>query len=95
MRGLTIFIGDIKNCSNKEAEIKRVEKELHHIKEKFVGTKNMSGYNKKKYVWKLIYIFMLGYDVDCGHSETINLINSTKFTEKATGYIATGIIFLK
>lgn len=52
----------------------------------------MSGYDKKKYVWKLIYIYILGYDVDFGHLEALNLINASKYSEKCTGYIATGIM---
>ena len=52
----------------------------------------MSGYDKKKYVWKLIYIFILGYEVDFGHLEALNLINNAKYSEKCTGYIATGIM---
>ena len=35
-------------------------------------------YHKKKYVWKLVYIFVLGYDVDCGHMEAISLMMSAK-----------------
>ena len=35
---------------------------------------------------------ILGYDVDFGHEEALNLINAAKFTEKCTGYIATGIM---
>jgi len=52
----------------------------------------LSGYDKKKYVWKLIYMHILGYDVDFGHDESLNLINAGKFSEKCTGYIATGIM---
>ena len=54
MRGLTIFIADIKNCQNKEAEEKRVLREMAKIREKFANSKKaISGYDKKKYIWKL------------------------------------------
>lgn len=43
-------------------------------------------------MWKLIYSHILGYDVDFGHEESLNLINAPKFSEKCTGYIATGIM---
>jgi len=46
----------------------------------------------KKFVWKLIYIYILGYEVDFGHLEALNLINAAKYSEKCTGYIATGIM---
>lgn len=31
-----------------------------------------------RYVWKLVYMFMLGYEIDFGHMEMISLISSTK-----------------
>jgi AP-2 complex subunit alpha len=46
----------------------------------------------KKFVWKLIYIYILGYEVDFGHLEALNLINAEKYSEKCTGYIATGVM---
>jgi AP-2 complex subunit alpha len=35
MRGLTQFIGDIRNCENKEQERKRVDKEMANIRKHF------------------------------------------------------------
>ena len=66
MRGLTLFIGDIRNCTNKEQEEKLVEKEMAKIRKKFAN-KGLPGYEKKKYIWKLMYMYILGYDVDFGH----------------------------
>jgi AP-2 complex subunit alpha len=43
-------------------------------------------------VWKLIYAFILGYNIDFGHLEAVSLINQSKFSEKTTGYIAIGIM---
>ena len=31
-----------------------------------------------RYVWKLVYMFMLGYEIDFGHMEMISLISSTR-----------------
>jgi hypothetical protein len=42
-------------------------------------------YEKKKYVWKMLYIYMLGYDVDFGHMETVSLISAPKYAEKQVG----------
>ncbi len=42
----------------------------------------LSPYEKKKYVWKMLYIYMLGYDVDFGHMETVSLISAPKYPEK-------------
>ena len=86
MRGLTVFISDLRNCSTKEQEEKRVEKEMAHIRSKFTSETNMNGYNRKKYVWKILYMYMLGYEVDFGHMEAVNLISSQKYSEKSVGY---------
>lgn len=48
----------------------------------------MSGYDRKKYAWKLLYIHILGYEVDFGLQESFFLVNSSKFSEKYTGYAA-------
>ncbi|XP_076971431.1 AP-2 complex subunit alpha-2 isoform X2 [Tamandua tetradactyla] len=88
MRGLAVFISDIRNCKSKEAEIKRINKELANIRSKFKGDKALDGYSKKKYVCKLLFIFLLGHDIDFGHMEAVNLLSSNRYTEKQ---IAPGI----
>lgn len=82
MRGLAVFISDIRNCKSKEAEIKRINKELANIRSKFKGDKTLDGYQKKKYVCKLLFIFLLGHDIDFGHMEAVNLLSSNKYSEK-------------
>ena len=81
MRGLTVFISDLRNCTSPEQEKKRVEKEMAHIRQKFTTESNMNGYNRKKYVWKILYMFMLGYEIDFGHMEAVNLISSPRYSE--------------
>lgn len=88
IRGLTILISDIRNCTTKMDEVKRVEQELEKIRKKFGSSKGVSGYDKKKYIWKLLYIFILGYKIDFGHNYMADLITSIKFSEKITGYIS-------
>ncbi|THG03708.1 hypothetical protein TEA_021950 [Camellia sinensis var. sinensis] len=85
MRGLSVFISDIRNCQNKEQERLRVDKELGNIRNRFKNEKGLSPYEKKKYVWKMLYIFMLGYDVDFGHMEAVSLISAPKYPEKQVG----------
>lgn len=108
---------------SKEAEIKRINKELANIRSKFKGRlgahtpgsaggagpgagmagtwrcdpsplaspfllplapgdKALDGYSKKKYVCKLLFIFLLGHDIDFGHMEAVNLLSSNRYTEK-------------
>ncbi|KAG2555309.1 hypothetical protein PVAP13_9KG560600 [Panicum virgatum] len=92
MRGLSVFISDIRNCHNKEQERLRVDKELGNIRTRFKNEKGLSPYEKKKYVWKMLYIYMLGYDVDFGHTETVSLISAPKYPEKQVGYIVTSCL---
>ncbi|CEM38603.1 unnamed protein product [Vitrella brassicaformis CCMP3155] len=92
MKGLTVFVADIRNCPNKEAEQKRVDKELAKIRQKFTNSKSLSGYDRKKYIWKLLYAFMLGYDIDFGHMEAVNLVSSNKYSEKNAGYLACSLL---
>jgi len=42
----------------------------------------MTSYDKKKYVAKLMYTYLLGWEVDFGHVEVSGLISGTKYTEK-------------
>ncbi|KAJ6104289.1 hypothetical protein N7523_010609 [Penicillium sp. IBT 18751x] len=87
MRGLVQFIADLRNARARELEEKRVNKELANIRQKFKSG-NLNGYQKKKYVCKLLYVYIQGYDVDFGHLEAVNLISSSKYSEKQIGYLA-------
>ncbi|KAL5580226.1 hypothetical protein UlMin_012668 [Ulmus minor] len=92
MRGLSVFISDIRNCQNKEQERLRVDKELGNVRTRFKNEKGLTHYEKKKYVWKMLYIYMLGYDVDFGHMEAVSLISAPKYPEKQVGYIVTSCL---
>ncbi|KAK7604909.1 hypothetical protein V9T40_006095 [Parthenolecanium corni] len=92
MRGLAVFISDIRNCKSKEAEIKRINKELANIRSKFKGDRTLDGYQKKKYVCKLLFIFLLGHDIDFGHMEAVNLLSSNKYSEKQIGYLFISVL---
>lgn len=87
MRGLVQFIADLRNARARDLEEKRINKELANIRTKFKDG-NLSGYHKKKYVCKLLYIYILGWNVDFGHLEAVNLISAQKFSEKQIGYLA-------
>lgn len=91
IRGLSLFIGDVRSCSSKTQEEKVVQKEMAHVRQKFLKG-GLSPYDRKKYIWKLIYAHILGYDCDFGHDVAISLINCPKFSDKVTGYIAIGIM---
>ena len=87
-RGLVNFISDIRHVKSKEEERKRIDKELGNIRLKFSQGSTLSSYQKKKYVWKMCYIYMLGYEIDFGHAEFISIIGSQKYQDKPVGYMA-------
>jgi AP-2 complex subunit alpha len=91
-RGLHNFIRDLKNASTPEKETKRVAEELAKVRTKFRGGKELTPYEKKKYVTKLLYIFMLGYDVDFGVIESVHLLAMVGFAEKIVGYLAVSLL---
>jgi len=90
-RGLTNFISEIRRLQTKEEELARVEKELANIRKNF-AKERITVYDRKKYVWKLVYIHMLGYDVDFGHNEISVLLGALTYTEKAVGYVAAQLL---
>jgi AP-2 complex subunit alpha len=85
-----------------EEEQKRVDKELANIRKQFTAkfgkvgedgsNTKLSAYQRKKYVWKLVYIHILGYDVDFGHSEIIVLVKSPDYSLKCVGYTALSLL---
>ncbi|WVN86237.1 uncharacterized protein L203_101398 [Cryptococcus depauperatus CBS 7841] len=87
MRGLTQYISDLRACRVRELEEKRINREMAHIRQKFKEG-NLDGYQKKKYLAKVVFTYILGYKVDVGHMEAINLISSQKYSEKQIGYLA-------
>lgn len=86
MRGLKRFIQNLRRCTVKEQEEKLVQKELGHIRSIFSKT-SLSSYDKRKYVCKLVYIFLQGYNVDFGQMEALSLIVSTSYSDKRIGYL--------
>lgn len=90
MKGLVRFIADLRNARARDLETKRINQELANIRLKFKDP-SLNGYQKKKYICKLIYIYILGYDVNFGHLESISLISSNIYSEKQIGYLAVSI----
>ncbi|EMD42056.1 hypothetical protein CERSUDRAFT_110602 [Gelatoporia subvermispora B] len=91
MRGLTQFIADIRGARVRELEEKRINKEMANIRKRFKDG-NLDGYQKKKYVAKVVFTYILGYKVDVGHMEAVNLISSSKYSEKQIGYLAVTLL---
>lgn len=95
IKGLAKFISDVRSCPSRDAEEARVEREVAKIRQQLSaggGGGKRAGYQRKKCVWKLVYISMLGYQVQFGHIECITLINSSKYSEKSAGYLSSALL---
>lgn len=60
-----------------------MEKELSHIRENYINPKKLNPYGRKKYSLKLMYISILGYTVDFGHMEAMELLRSNNYQDKS------------
>lgn len=81
------YIADLRACRVRELEERRINKEMAHIRQKFKDGQ-LDGYQKKKYLSKIVFTYILGYQVDIGHMEAVNLVASNKYSEKQIGYLA-------
>ena len=55
----------------------------------------LNSYDKKKYVCKMLYMYILGWELDFGHVEAFNLISGNKYTEKQiVGFFFLSFLFL-
>ena len=61
--------------NEQEEERTVVVEELAKLRRKFKKMDQLALYDRKKYILKLLYIYMLGYEVDVGHQEAVALIS--------------------
>jgi len=94
IRGLVNFIGDIRQCKTEEEERSRVDKELAKIRANF-SKSSVGAYAKKKYMWKIMYMYTLGYTVEFGHMQCVDLIRSDKYSEKNVGYVGVSLLLIE
>lgn len=96
LRGLVNFISEIRNAKTEEEERERVDKELAKIRAAFdKPVADLKGYAQRKYMWKMMYIYILGYTVDFGHRQCLDLIRAQKFAEKHVGYVAVSLLLIE
>jgi AP-2 complex subunit alpha len=91
IKGLSIFISDLRDCATPEDEARRVNQEFGKILTKF-ALPTLSGYDFKKYVYKLVYAYIMGYDGEVGRMQSMNLLASAKISEKTAGYLGLNIL---
>ena len=95
MRGLTVFITDLRNCKNEGDEKMRINYELANIRMKLKRYKSFDCYQRKKYLCKLVYMYLLGYKPDLGCNEAISLLSSNSYPEKKIGYLYISVLVSK
>ena len=61
----------------------------------FATGSHHAGYDRRKYIWKLLYIYMLGFDIDFGHKQACDLIPMPKYSDKQVGYMACSLLLLE
>lgn len=86
LNGLRNFIKEVRSCKNKSDENARVVQEIAKINTKFLD-KHVSGYERKKCLWKIVFLQLIGYESDLGLIQAISLLSSKKPSEKQAGYI--------
>lgn len=91
-RGLRNFIEEIKMCKKPADETRRVSQELGKIRKKFAKSDQLSSYDLIKYIQKLAYVRVLGYQVDFGRDQVMMLMASPKTSEKSVGYIVATLL---
>lgn len=90
MKGLAQFLTDLRNSREEGEEDRTVQAELVHIQKQFQQSK-LSGYNRKKYICKLLYVQLLGNRLSFGFDQAIQLTRSKVLGEKMVGYQAVGV----
>lgn len=93
MKGLTQFIVDLRNSKDAEEEHKRINLEISNVRSKF--SLNLNSYQKKKYICKLMYVYLLGYtdEVHFGLKQAFSLIESNDYSEKLVGYTLVSVLY--
>lgn len=92
MKGLTQFIMDLRAAQDATEERKRINVEIRNIRTKFESS--LTSYQQKKYVYKLIYIHLLGLskEVAFGLEQAYDLVRSNSYLEKQLGYLLVSIL---
>lgn len=99
MRGLQQFIADLRTLNSQQEHDQRINTEIVNIQKQFNQNDKLNGYQKKKYVTKLIYIYLTSscnisaFNVTFGTKQSSELISSKVYTEKFIGYLSISMLF--
>lgn len=98
MKGLQLFIADLRSLQQTEEQERRIQSEIVNIQKQFGSVNTLNGYQRKKYVAKLAYIYIttnttkLG-DIIFGLDQCCQLLASTIYSEKFIGYMTLELLY--
>lgn len=92
MKGLQLFIADLRATQNAKDHDMRIQTELSNIRKQFGQKNGLNGYQRKKYVAKLAYIYIttntsMMPELLFGREQCMKLLESNSFNEKWIGYM--------
>lgn len=98
MKGLQQFILDLRSSKTNEDQNKRINLEIINIQKQFSSNDKLNGYQRKKYIAKIIYIYLTlscnpnAIDFAFSLNQILQLISSKVYSEKFMGYLAISLI---
>ncbi|EKX72364.1 adaptin, alpha, putative [Theileria equi strain WA] len=91
IRGLVNFITELRSLKGEDEKLLRVKEEIAKVRIVLSAAK-VDSYSKCKCILKLLYIEMMGYDVDLGYLQSVELISSSSYADKAVGYMGCEVL---
>ncbi|QLL32836.1 hypothetical protein HG536_0D03580 [Torulaspora globosa] len=106
IKGLQAFIADLRSSQHSQEHEKRIQSEIIKIKQNFESTSRkvggghdkVGGYQRKKYVAKLAYIYITSNtkklnDILFGLDQMVELVQSNVYSEKFMAYMVLELLY--
>lgn len=106
IKGLQSFIADLRSSQQSQEHEKRIQSEIIKIKQHFENSSKKSssghdkvgGYQRKKYIAKLAYIYITSNtkklnDILFGLDQTVELLQSNVYSEKFMAYMVLELLY--
>ncbi|CAR28828.1 hypothetical protein ZYGR_0U01860 [Zygosaccharomyces rouxii] len=106
IKGLQLFIADLRSTQQSEEQERRIQSELIKIQQHFEmisrkpgGNDKLGGYQRKKYIAKLAYIYITSHttklnSLTFGLDQMIELLRSNVFSEKFLAYMTLQLFYV-
>lgn len=106
IKGLQLFIADLRTTQQSEEQERRIQSELIKIQQHFEtisrkpgSNDKLTGYQRKKYIAKLAYIYITSHTTRLnslmfGLDQIIELLRSSVFSEKFLAYMTLQLLYV-